>query len=409
LHVLIVGGGIGGLCLAQGLHKAGVSVAVYERDRSPRSRTQGYRLRISPAADAALRQCLPSNLYQLYLATSDKLPSDPVVAPDGTCNATSGKDRAAADSVSSRIHVAVSRETLRQVLLGNLYHIVHFDHTMVNFEQFRHRARIRFANGGIAVGDVLIAADGVNSLVRRRLLPHAELMDTGLRCIYGKTLLGPEAQAQIWEPLLSCGFTSIVGSDGEPLERSRVQPGRRAGLLFSTFRPRRPVEEAVNEFAPDVNVERAQDYLTWIVVASRGAYEIGDEELNRADAPTLHGIALDVIQGWRSNLRRLLELAEVPAVSLVPIYASRPVSPWPTSNVTFMGDAIHVMPPAGGAGANTALRDAAFLSRQLTAAARGELKLLTAIEQYEVCMREYGFAAVEQSLRKADRWFRLLQ
>jgi 2-polyprenyl-6-methoxyphenol hydroxylase-like FAD-dependent oxidoreductase len=31
LHVIVVGGGIGGLCLAQGLRRAGVSVAVYER------------------------------------------------------------------------------------------------------------------------------------------------------------------------------------------------------------------------------------------------------------------------------------------------------------------------------------------------------------------------------------------
>lgn len=32
LHVLVIGGGIGGLCLAQGLKKSGMSVAVYERD-----------------------------------------------------------------------------------------------------------------------------------------------------------------------------------------------------------------------------------------------------------------------------------------------------------------------------------------------------------------------------------------
>ena len=32
-HVLVIGGGIGGLCLAQGLRGAGVSVAVYERTR----------------------------------------------------------------------------------------------------------------------------------------------------------------------------------------------------------------------------------------------------------------------------------------------------------------------------------------------------------------------------------------
>ncbi|MBV8334232.1 MAG: FAD-dependent monooxygenase, partial [Alphaproteobacteria bacterium] len=34
LHVLIIGGGIGGLTLAQGLMQAGVSAAVYERDRT---------------------------------------------------------------------------------------------------------------------------------------------------------------------------------------------------------------------------------------------------------------------------------------------------------------------------------------------------------------------------------------
>src|SRR5215467_7497364 len=42
LHVIIIGGGIGGLTLAQGLKKSGVSFAVYERDRTPTDRVQGY-------------------------------------------------------------------------------------------------------------------------------------------------------------------------------------------------------------------------------------------------------------------------------------------------------------------------------------------------------------------------------
>ena len=46
LHVLVIGGGPGGLCLAQGLKKAGASLGVYERDRAPTSRLQGYRVHI---------------------------------------------------------------------------------------------------------------------------------------------------------------------------------------------------------------------------------------------------------------------------------------------------------------------------------------------------------------------------
>jgi 2-polyprenyl-6-methoxyphenol hydroxylase-like FAD-dependent oxidoreductase len=41
LRVLIIGGGIGGLCLAQGLRSAGFAVIVFERDSTPRSRLQG--------------------------------------------------------------------------------------------------------------------------------------------------------------------------------------------------------------------------------------------------------------------------------------------------------------------------------------------------------------------------------
>ena len=72
LHVLIIGGGIGGLCLAQGLKKSGISVAVYERDRSVHFRGQGYRITIKKDGSQALRDCLPENLFNLCVATAIK-------------------------------------------------------------------------------------------------------------------------------------------------------------------------------------------------------------------------------------------------------------------------------------------------------------------------------------------------
>src|ERR1700724_2721926 len=72
LHVLIIGGGIGGLCLAQGPKKYGISVAVYERDRSAHFRSQGYRISLKEDGSQALRDCLPENLFNLCVATAIK-------------------------------------------------------------------------------------------------------------------------------------------------------------------------------------------------------------------------------------------------------------------------------------------------------------------------------------------------
>ena len=54
-RVLVIGAGLGGLCLAQGLCKAGVDVAVYERDAGLAVRTQGHRVHIDSRGEQALR------------------------------------------------------------------------------------------------------------------------------------------------------------------------------------------------------------------------------------------------------------------------------------------------------------------------------------------------------------------
>jgi 2-polyprenyl-6-methoxyphenol hydroxylase-like FAD-dependent oxidoreductase len=73
LHVLIIGGGIGGLTLAQGLKKSGANVAVYERDRTMTDRVQGYRVHINPAGSLALHECLPPQLFEASRAPAASL------------------------------------------------------------------------------------------------------------------------------------------------------------------------------------------------------------------------------------------------------------------------------------------------------------------------------------------------
>src|SRR3954454_12081366 len=73
-HVIIIGAGTGGLCLAHGLKRAGISVAVYERDRSRTDGLHGYRVGIDPDGSRALHACLPPELFDTFVATCARAP-----------------------------------------------------------------------------------------------------------------------------------------------------------------------------------------------------------------------------------------------------------------------------------------------------------------------------------------------
>ncbi|WP_436759216.1 hypothetical protein [Streptosporangium sp. V21-05] len=51
-------------------------MTVYERDRTPSDRLQGYRVHIDPEGSRALRDCLPPELWEAFLATSGREAQD---------------------------------------------------------------------------------------------------------------------------------------------------------------------------------------------------------------------------------------------------------------------------------------------------------------------------------------------
>ena len=102
------------------------------------------------------------------------------------------------------------------------------------------------------------------------------------------------------------------------------------------------------------------------------------------DVTSMHGaelqqLVLDLTGDWHPNFRKIFALGDPASSFPLRIRTSEPIPPWPTTNVTLLGDAIHTMTPGRGVGANTALRDARLLTRKLVEARDGRLSLTDAI------------------------------
>lgn len=372
LRVAVAGAGLGGLCLAQGLLRAGADVTVYERDASMTGRRPGYRLHVDARAGLALQACLPPQSLAMFQATCSR-PSTRlavvteqlrVLREQGT--AGSGADPYAPATLST----SVDRQTFREVLAQGLDGRIAFGHELDRYQADAGGVRLYFADGREALADVLVGADGVSSAVCRQYLPAASPADTGARCIYGKTPLGPDVPLAAG---FSDGFTAVVGG--------------RIGMAMGVVRFREP--PAAFGLSP------VQDYLMWALAGDRRAFGVPDEQLTALDPAGLHELSAALIRTWHPDLRALHAQADVGETFAIRVRTSPAVPAWPPSRVTVLGDAIHAMSPAGGSGANTALRDAALLSRLLGAADGSDP--VAAIGEYEQQMREYGYAAVAAS------------
>ena len=384
VRVAVAGAGLGGLCLAQGLRQAGADVTVYERDDGLTGRGQGYRLHVDARAGLALQQCLPPELLAAFQATCGQASTRLTVVSERlrVLKEDTTSDPAADRYAPGTLSTSVNRLTLREVLAAGLQDTVVFGRAVTGFDADGDGVRVRFADGGEAEADVLVGADGVNSAVRRQYLPAASPADTGGRCIYGKTPLLPAALERL-PAALEGGFTAVIGG----------RLGMATGLVRFRNRP---------EQVPGVRLSAAGDYLMWGLAGDRGQFGVPDEVLLAMSPAELHALSASLIRSWHPDLRTLHAMADIEETFAVRIRTSPVIAAWPASRVTVLGDAIHAMSPAGGSGANTALRDAARLCGALTAADAADIT--TAIGRYEHQMRDYGYAALTTSAQaEAER------
>ncbi|WP_434440820.1 FAD-dependent oxidoreductase [Lentzea sp. E54] len=354
MRIAVIGGGIGGLCLAHGLRRAGVDVAVYERELSRTDRLQGYRVHINPDGAAALKECLPAEGWARFERSAGS-------GGNGFGFLTEQLTPLLVLDAEPERHYSASRITLRQVLLDGLD--VRFGKRFERYEQ-SDDITLYFEDGTTASCDVLVGADGIRSRVRQQYLPHAGTEEVGITAVAGKLFLDEHdwiprdllVRANSIVPTGRCGMF-LAAHDG-------LGHSDHDGLLFDNVRP----------------------YLMW-------AYAARDLDVRNG----LQSEVLRRIGGWSPDLRRIVESSHPETVSQWHIRSSKPIERWQPTNVTLLGDAIHAMTPMRGIGANIALKDAQLLARCITEGG-------DAIARYEAQMYEYGFAAVRDSLRAARQF-----
>ena len=164
LTVVIVGGGIGGLFAANALIAHGLCVSVYEQ--APELGEVGAGVFLTPNSVRQLQRvglgdqverCGARVGHGSHYFRHDGAPIAPVQVTDSAgWNATFGMHRA--DLV----------EMLASALPPD---VVRTGHRGVGFEQAGDVARVSFANGVVAEGDIVIAADGIHSELRHHAAP----------------------------------------------------------------------------------------------------------------------------------------------------------------------------------------------------------------------------------------------
>ncbi|GAA1614750.1 NAD(P)/FAD-dependent oxidoreductase [Nonomuraea maheshkhaliensis] len=400
-HVAVIGGGIGGLCLAQGLRQAGIPVTVYERDRSADSRLQGFRLNIEPTGSTALHACLPPALWEVLVATAgDPGPGisfrDERMRPLVRIGRDGGRKPDPLDPTAGR-H-AVSRVTLRKILLAGLDDVVRFGKECTGFSRTGDgTVSAEFADGTTATADVLVAADGAGSRVWGQLRPEAGRTTLPATAVAGKLFLTEANRRWLPEPLLA-GMNAFWP---------------RQDFLFTAVFRRRENPAAINARLGDrlralgLEPERLladshdDDYILWAFIAHRDALP-GFTAKDQADPVAVREMLARRTTGWHPDLRRLLADSTPDTLYQTEFRAAQPLRPDETGNVTGLGDAVHQMPPVGGLGGNTALRDAHRLRTALIAADRGEQPLARALHDYETDMLRHGFDTVRAVVRNTD-------
>lgn len=332
IHAAIVGGGIGGLAAANFLTHRGISVAVYEQAKAlgevgagvfvyPNSLRQLERIGLGePLARVGAKVGTDSAYYRMDGSLVGKI----LTADSSGWNGMYG------------MHRADLLNALADALPSSA---IHTSHRCVGFSQDASGAHLTFENGDVAHADVVIAADGINSVLQKYVVAPSAPEYSGFRAYRG-----------------------LISADKIPQwNRQAHQVWMGDGKHFMVFPVRRGELLNYVGFVPTHN----ETVESWSAIGDR-------DELVASFA------------GWDPRITELLDKVE--SCFWWGLYDRKPLGTWVQGRLTLLGDAAHPMLPHLGQGANQAIEDGAALAVLLQKCqTRGDVD--AALQKYEALRR----------------------
>lgn len=323
-NIAIIGGGITGLTTALALNKMGYTAQVYEK--APILNEVGAGIWLQPNALKVLDWL---GLGKQIRKTGTVLNSVEV------CNKNLQPHKAMPDS--SYEIVAIHRARLQEILAAALPdNQLHLGYGFINYTSLdKNTLQIQFDNQKLIEVDVLLAADGIHSPVRKQLYPQSTLRYSGQTC---------------WRGIAKFDIPTSYQGIGRECWGEGVRFG------FSQI---------------------AADAVYWFAVAK--AHE--GEKDNKKE---LREKLLQLYQNFHPIVNNIIQSTPTMQILRHDMHDLKRLECWHQSNICLLGDAAHATTPNMGQGAGQGIEDAYYFS-QIWAANQ---TTSTAFDSFEAARRK---------------------
>lgn len=353
--VTIVGAGMGGLVLARVLYLKGIPFTIYEGEASTSARTQGGKLDIHER-DGQIALEIAGLTKEFKAIIQEGGEASRVVDQNGNILLDDPDD-------GSHGRPEVLRGDLRRILLASLPdNAIQWNKKLTSVKAHSDSTyELNFADDTTVKTSILVGADGAFSKVRP-LLSDATPEYVGIASV----------ETYLYDVDMQHAETAKIVGDGAMYA---LAPGK--GLQAH--------REPNNIIHTYVSLKRSNEWFAEI------DFEHPETAINQISAE---------FSGWPKELTSLVKDSESDPV-LRKVYALPIGHKWTrTKGLTLIGDAAHLMPPAGE-GANLAMLDGAKLGQAIV---DNPNNIEAAIAKYEDAM----FPRSEEAAAKADEFLNIL-